>query len=155
MLPRQSAKRARSRDVDSAGRSSPARIARQIPSSQEFYEKNDGGVVFAYKLVSRSVTERSNRGDELGDVATSSGELTLGFKTEKLLASYVRENDVEQTVGIPFLVKIPVLKYLFGTTTSIKERTYVVVTAEASLVHPDGPIATAEPVVESDFGSDR
>ncbi len=120
----------------------------QIPSTQEFYEKNDGGVVFAYKLVSKSVTERSNRGDELGDVATAAGELTLGFKTEKVLASYVRENDVEQTIGIPFLVKIPVLKYLFGTTTSITERTYVVVTAEASLVHPDGPVAAAEPVIE-------
>jgi len=127
----------------------------QIPSTQEFYEKNDGGVVFAYKLASKSVTERSNRGDELGDSSTVGGELTLGFKTEKLLTSYIKENDVEQTIGIPFLVKIPVLKYLFGTTTSIKERTYIVVTAEASLVHPDGPIAAAEPVVESDFGSDR
>ena len=47
------------------------------------------------------------------------------------------------------------LKYLFGTTTSIRERTYVVVTAEASLVHPDGPILAAEPIVESDFGPDR
>jgi len=127
----------------------------QIPSTQEFYEKNEGGVVFAYKLASKSVTERSNRGDELGDSSTVGGELTLGFKTEKLLASYIKENDVEQTIGIPFLVKIPVLKYLFGTTTSIKERTYVVVTAEASLIHPDGPILAAEPVVESDFGSDR
>ena len=72
------------------------------------------------------------------------GELTLGFKTEKLLASYIKENDVEQTIGIPFLVKIPVLKYLFGTTTSIKEKTYIVVTAEASLVHPDGHPAPVE-----------
>jgi len=127
----------------------------QIPSTQEFYEKNNGGVVFAFKLVSKSVTERSNRGDELGDSSSLGGELTLGFKTEKLLASYVKENDVEQTIGIPFLVKIPVLKYLFGTTTSIRERTYIVVTAEASLVHPDGPIVAAEPVVESDFGADR
>jgi len=127
----------------------------QIPSTQEFYEKNNGGVVFAYKLKSKSVTERSNRGDELGDSATVGGELTLGFKTEKLLASYVKENDVEQTIGIPFLVKIPVLKYLFGTTTSIKEKTYIVVTAEASLIHPDGPVLASEPVVESVFGSDR
>ena len=128
----------------------------QRPVQVEAVKFNDGrGVVFAYKLVSKSVTERSNRGDELGDSSTVGGELTLGFKTEKLLASYIKENDVEQTIGIPFLVKIPVLKYLFGTTTNIKERTYVVVTAEASLVHPDGPVATAEPVVESDFGSDR
>ena len=41
-------------------------------------------------------------------------------------------------------MKIPVLKYLFGTTTSIKEKTYIVVTAEASLVHPDGHPVPAE-----------
>ena len=109
----------------------------QIPSTEAFYAKNNGGVVFAYKLASKTVTEKSNRGDELGNSSTLAGELTLGFKTEKLLASYVREQDVEQTVGIPFLVKIPVLKYLFGTTTTIRERTYIIVTAEANLVHPN------------------
>ena len=109
----------------------------QIPSTEAFYAKNNGGVVFAYKLASKTVTEKSNRGDELGNTSTVAGELTLGFKTEKLLASYVREQDVEQTVGIPFLVKIPVLKYIFGTTTTIRERTYIIVTAEANLVHPN------------------
>ena len=109
----------------------------QIPSGEAFYAKNNGGVVFAYKLASKTVTEKSNRGDELGNSSTVAGELTLGFKTEKLLASYVREQDVEQTVGIPFLVKIPILKYLFGTTTTIKEKTYIIVTAEANLVHPN------------------
>jgi len=109
-----------------------------VPSTEEFYKKNNGGVVFAYRLDSKTVTEKSNRGDELGNSSTVSGELTLGFKTEKLLTTYVREQDVEQTVGIPFLIKIPILKYLFGTTTTIKERTYIIVTAEANLVHPDG-----------------
>jgi len=117
-------------EIDPSGR---------IPATAEFYQKNRGGVVFAYTLDSKTVTERSNRGDELGNTSTVSGELTLGFKTEKLLATYVREQDVEQTVGIPFLVKIPVLKYLFGTTTTIRERTYIIVTAEANLVHPDAP----------------
>ena len=115
-------------EIDAAGR---------LPSTEEFYKQDRGGVVFAYKLDSKTVTEKSNRGDELGNSSTVSGELTLGFKTEKLLATYVREQDVEQTVGIPFLVKIPVLKYIFGTTTTIKERTYIIVTAEANLVHPD------------------
>ena len=115
-------------EIDGAGR---------IPSTEEFYKKNRGGVVFAYKLDSKTVTEKSNRGDELGNSSSVSGELTLGFKTEKLLATYVREQDVEQSVGIPFLIKIPVLKYLFGTTTTIRERTYIIVTAEANLVHPD------------------
>ncbi len=108
-----------------------------IPADEAFYAKNDGGVVFQYQLSNRDVTERNNRGDELANSSTISGSLTLGFKTEKLLTAYVRETEAEETVGIPFLVKIPVLKYLFGTTTTIREKIYIVVTAEAGLVHPE------------------
>ncbi len=122
-------------DIDSIG---------TIPSTEDFYAKNNGNVMFSYKLLSRNVVERNNRGDELGNSSYSSGSLTLGFKTEKLLSSYTKENDVEQTIGVPFLVKIPILKYLFGTTTSIKEKTYIIVTAEASLVHPE--LMPPEPV---------
>ena len=50
---------------------------------------------------------------------------------------YEKENDVEQTIGLPILCRIPVIKYLFSTVTSIKERTYVIVTAEAVLLHPE------------------
>ena len=40
---------------------------------------------------------------------------------------------------------LPDTPYLLdGTTTSIKEKTYIVVTAEASLVHPDGHPAPVE-----------
>ena len=41
---------------------------------------------------------------------------------------------MEQTIGIPILCRIPYLKYLFSTVTSIKERTYIIVSAEASVV---------------------
>ncbi|OQA79372.1 MAG: Bacterial type II/III secretion system short domain protein [Lentisphaerae bacterium ADurb.Bin242] len=108
-----------------------------IPSNEAFYRKDNGGVVFQYQLLTRDVVERNNRGDELGNSSYTTGSLTLGFKTEKLLSSYVRETEAEETIGIPFLVKIPVLKYLFGTTTTLKEKTYIIVTAEANLVHPE------------------
>ena len=39
-----------------------------------------------------------------------------------------------QTIGLPILCRIPVLKYLFSTVTTIKERTYIVVSAEATIV---------------------
>ena len=120
----------------------------KIPFSEEFYRKNRGCVIFSYQLDSKTVTERSNRGDELGNSSSVSGEITLGFKTEKMLTSYVREQEVKQTVGIPFLVKIPVLKYLFGAETSIKEKTRIFVTVEANLVHPDmiPPTAAADKI---------
>ncbi len=108
-----------------------------IPADEAFYAKNNGGVVFQYQLQSRDVVERNNRGDELANASCTSGSLTLGFKTEKLLASYVKEGETEETIGIPFLSKIPVLKYLFGTTTTLREKVYIIVTAEASLVHPE------------------
>ena len=114
----------------------------ELPATEEFYAKNRGGVVFAYKLNSKAVSERSNQGAELGRSFDVGGELTLGFQTEKLLASHVKEQDVKQETGVPVLGRLPVLKYLFGTTTSHKERTYVIVTGEASLVHPDSSAAS-------------
>ena len=93
-----------------------------------------GGVLFDYSLYFKSVVERGNTGAELSNSALFSGSTTLAFGNEKILAVYEKENDVEQTIGLPILCRIPVLKYLFSTTTNIKERTYIVVSAEAALV---------------------
>ena len=124
----------------------------KIPSDEAFYRENNGGVVFSYTISSKNTVERNNRGLELGNASRTSGALTLGFKTEKLLSSHVREVEAEQTIGIPFLVKIPILKYLFGTTTTLKERTHIILTAEANLVHPEllPPAAVSREVLEQE-----
>lgn len=96
--------------------------------------KDKGGVIFDYSLYFKNVVERGNVGTELSNSALFSGSATLAFGKEKILAVYEKENDVEQVIGIPILCRIPWLKYLFSTTTSIKERTYIVVSAEAALV---------------------
>ena len=93
-----------------------------------------GGVIFDYSLYFKSVVERGNTGSELSNSALFSGSATLAFGKEKILAIYEKENDVEQTIGLPVLCRIPVLKYLFSTVTNIKERTYIAVTAEAAYV---------------------
>jgi hypothetical protein len=97
-------------------------------------DAKSGGVIFDYSLYLKSVVERGNTGSELSNSALFSGAVTLGFGKEKILAVYEKENDVEQTIGLPVLCRIPILKYLFSTVTSIKERTYIAVTAEASYV---------------------
>ena len=91
-------------------------------------------MIFDYSLYFKAVVERGNIGSELSNTALFSGSSTLAFGKEKILAVYEKENDVEQTIGLPILCRIPVLKYLFSTVTSIKERTYIVVSAEAALV---------------------
>ncbi|MBQ9788241.1 MAG: hypothetical protein IJW31_01395 [Lentisphaeria bacterium] len=101
---------------------------------KEDKDQKSGGVIFDYSLYFKSVVERGNTGSELSNSALFSGATTLGFGKEKILAIYEKENDVEQTIGLPILCRIPVLKYLFSTVTSIKERTYIIVTAEANIV---------------------
>lgn len=99
--------------------------------------KANGCVMFDYSLYFKDVVERGNTGAELSNNVLCAGAATLGFEREKVLTVYEKENDVEQTIGLPILCRIPVIKYLFSTVTSIKERTYVIVTAEAVLLYPD------------------
>ncbi|MBR4255501.1 MAG: hypothetical protein IKQ16_10480 [Lentisphaeria bacterium] len=99
--------------------------------------KTDGCVMFDYSMYFKDVVERGNTGAELSNNVLCAGAATLGLGREKVLTVYEKENDVEQTIGLPILCRIPVIKYLFSTVTSIKERTYVIVTAEAVLLHPE------------------
>ena len=99
-------------------------------------ESGNGGVIFRYSMKFKNVVERGNTGQELTNCASVTGGVTLGFNTEKIISVYEKDSDVKQTIGLPVLSKIPVLKYLFSTTTTVKERTYIIVTAEAELVHP-------------------
>ena len=106
----------------------------KVPGRKACPKSKDGGVIFDYSLYFKSVVERGNTGYELSNSAHFAGATTLGFGKEKILAVYEKENDVEQTIGLPILCRIPVLKYLFSTVTTIKERTYIVVSAEATIV---------------------
>jgi len=93
------------------------------------------------------VVERGNTGAELSNSVVCNGATTLAFGGEKVLAVYEKENDVEMTLGLPILCRIPYIKYIFSTVTSVKERTYIIITAEARQIHPDRGLT--EPVSAS------
>ena len=97
----------------------------------------NGGVIFRYKFNFKNVVERGNTGQELSNAASIAGGMTLGYNVEKIVGIYEKESEVKQTIGLPVLSKIPVLKYLFSTTTVVRETTYVIITAEATPVTPD------------------
>ena len=94
-------------------------------------------VTFQYLIRTADVVERNNYGAELAEVSTVTGECNLLSGNEKLLASWSRESEVEQTIGVPFLMEIPILGYLFSTTTSNREKTYFFITARGTPVHPE------------------
>jgi type II/III secretion system protein len=112
-----------------------------IVHSKKDYETGNGNVIFDYHVEMNNVVERNNYGEELTDVSKVESSITLNLRTEKLLATWTKESDVEQLIGVPFLCKIPVVKYLFSTTTTIKEKNHLFVTVKGRLVHPESSLS--------------
>ena len=108
----------------------------------------NGGVTFDYELAGSNVVERNNMGAEISEGTTVTGSIALPFGQEKLLACWKRATTVEQTIGIPFLCELPVLKYIFGTTTSNAETVHYFVTARAVPVKINESV---EPGVMAEF----
>lgn len=65
----------------------------------------------------------------------------MAVNHEKLLTSWTKDSEVEQTIGVPFLCEVPVLKYIFGYTTKNIDKTHFFLTVTAEFVHPDADIA--------------
>ena len=91
----------------------------------------DGFVNFNYVIDNKNVVERNNMGAEISENETITATTTLAYNKEKVLAIWARDSKVEQTIGIPVLCELPVLKYIFGTTTENSELTRCIVTARA------------------------
>ncbi|MBO4302993.1 MAG: hypothetical protein J6A21_00225 [Lentisphaeria bacterium] len=108
-----------------------------VPSDVNYYKKNKGAVMFPYTVKSTQTVELDNFGNPVINASGLSGYVCMDAGREQLFLKSVVERDVEQTIGIPFLCQIPILKYIFGTTTTVKEKTFIVVTAEATLIHPE------------------
>ena len=81
----------------------------------------NGTVNFSYVLQNSNVVERNNMGAELTETEEISADASLPLNKDVILASWTRTAEVEQTIGVPFLCELPVLKYIFGTTTKNKE----------------------------------
>ena len=56
-----------------------------------------------------------------------------------MLGQWDKEQDVEQTIGIPWLCRIPYLKYLFSTVTTNRETTRVYLTVTARMLDTASP----------------
>ena len=104
------------------------------------YTKYKGTLFFGYSLQTANVVERNNFGAELIETSTVEGNTLIALNQEIVLGKWEKEQSVEQTIGIPFLIRIPVLKYLFGTTTVSKEKTHVYLTVTASMLNTTQPV---------------
>ena len=83
--------------------------------------------------------ERNNVGTELIETSTMQGNTLIELNKEIVLAQWDKEQDVEQTIGVPFLSSVPILKYLFSTTTTSREKTRFYMTVSAELLNTAPP----------------
>ena len=114
------------------------------PATEEFsmplyspgdYSRYKGTLFFGYQLQTAHVVERNNFGSELVETGVIQGNSLIELNREIILGKWEKVQQVEQTTGVPFLGKIPVLKYLFSTTTSSEEKTQVYLTVTASVLN--------------------
>ena len=107
------------------------------------YARFPGTVFFGYDLQTANVVERNNLGSELVETSQITSEALLELDHETVIAQWEKKQEVEQTIGIPWLSRIPGLKYLFSTTTSVENtKAYLTVTARLlNTAAPDGKAA--------------
>lgn len=99
-----------------------------------YAECPSGVVFFGYNIQSANVVERNNYGSELIETSNISGNLSMELNQEKIIASWEKLQEVEELIGVPFLSEIPILKYLFSTTTTSQEKTKVYLTVKAEML---------------------
>ena len=105
------------------------------------YPDFNGTLFFGYDIRTANVVERNNVGAELVETSSISGDSLIPLGREVVLGRWSRQQEVEQTIGVPWLCRIPILKYLFSTTTTSREHTEVYLTVTATLLNtakPDG-----------------
>ncbi len=107
-----------------------------------------GTVNFTYLLTSANVVERNHMGAELTERTESGAAVTIPFNQETVLTSWNKTAIVRQTIGVPILCELPVLKYIFGTTTKNMETISYVVTAKAV---PANITADMQPGIVAEF----
>ncbi len=128
-----------------------------------FAEAGDKSNIAMFGWVLR-ISNSVENGNDVGSGASLSGtnanevydytrfysDTTMALGTEKLLATYTREQKINQNDGIPYLQDIPGLKYVFGASADITNRTRVFVTVSLTPVQPDANLSPwAGEVVEA------
>ncbi len=115
------------------------------PYTPGAYDNMPGTVFFEYNIQTANAVERNNSGAELIETGLITGNTLIPLNNEVILAKWEKQQTVEQTIGVPFLSSIPVLKYLFGTTTTATENTHIYLTVTAAAL----PHASANDLPES------
>jgi len=103
------------------------------------YAGMNGTLFFGYTVQAADVVERAGDGSELVETSEIAGDVLIPLNEEIVLGQWDKEQEVEQVIGIPWLCRIPILKYVFGTVTTGIESTRVYLTVTAEMLDSASP----------------
>ena len=107
-----------------------------------------GVIYFGYRVKNSGSVERNNYGTELISSAVFSGNAGVVLNKDTILGSWEQLREVEETIGVPWLSEIPILKYLFSTTTVNYERSYFFLTVRVELPDMAKPADVAGKIIK-------
>lgn len=118
----------------------PASEAFEVPGYRPSgHQDFNGTLFFGYDIQTANAVERNNVGAELVETGRITGNSLIALKQEVILGRWELDQLVEQVIGVPWLCDIPILKYLFSTTTASREKTRVYLTVIARLLDTARP----------------
>jgi hypothetical protein len=103
------------------------------------YGKLKGNLYCSFYLTTANVVERDNFGNELVEQTKIDTYLSIPLLKDKVIASWEKFDEVEQRIGVPYLMDLPILKYLFSTTTKNRQKTKVYLVVNAKLLDGSKP----------------
>lgn len=121
-----------------SGKAAPTGV---LALDAESMAKLKANLTFDYSLVMKNVVERNNHGNEVVENSTNTSSISVEGGRECMLTRWIRDAEYEQTIGVPVLCDLPILKYIFGTTTTQKEKYFYFLSVKTELMHPDADVA--------------
>ena len=112
---------------------------------------NDTEVMLEFKQQNNDVSGFSTiSGNKVPNITEQGmqNSLIVSDRATAMLGGLITERDANNKSGLPFLVRIPIIKHLFGSTTSSKERREMMIFVQPRIL----PDATSHMLEQAKFG---
>jgi general secretion pathway protein D len=112
---------------------------------------NDAEVMLEFKQQNNDIsTFTTINGNQVPNISEQgmSNSLIISDRATAMLGGLITERDANNKSGLPFLVRIPVIKHLFGSTKTSKERREMMIFVQPRIL----PDATSHMLEQAKFG---
>lgn len=112
---------------------------------------NDAEVMLEFKQQNNDISSYTTiSGNQVPNISEQgmSNSLIVADRATAMLGGLITERDTNNKSGLPFLVRIPLIKYLFGSTTKGKERREMMIFVQPRILEDN----TAHMLEQAKFG---